>query len=586
MKGIIYCRVSSHDQVQGTSLENQRAACEAYAQNKNILIEEVFIEKGESATAATRTEFLKALDYCKDHKEVGAFIVWKVDRFARNTTDHFGVRAKLIQYGTTLHSVTEPITDDPQGQLMETMLAGFAQFENEIRKQRCTSGMQGSLRRGLYVWDSKLGYKRPKKKVRRVTEPDILDENIAPLLKKGMELYAEGNTSISTLGQLSKKWRLYTRTGIPLYKQRWSELLEDKYYAGILTDPWTNEEYLGQHEPLISLETYEKIQLVKKYYVRNKGQRIQQHPDFPLRRFVKCPACKQFLTGSKSKGRKEYYAYYHCKNKNCAEYGHSIKKDVLERGFLEFLSTVTPKEEYLRLFEATVLKVWKDKRNNLTQQHNSYQERLSALEVRKARINEMRAEGDIGKIEYKQMKADLDDRITALKISQNETEINELDMEVRLNYVIQHMRNITRIWQDLPIDQQIRFQRVVLPEGIEYDKMSGKFGTAHLSYICTLFVDFPVKESCLVAGPGIEPGSGGYEPPEVPLLYPAICCCTLPLLVPTGPVQVVDIYSKYLATSCESTPYFLTPLYAFYNLYDVAAEKVLQKNKVARLYDI
>ena len=27
----------------------------------------------------------------------------------------------------------------------------------------------------------------------------------------------------------------------------------------------------------------------------------------------------------------------------------------------------------------------------------------------------------------------------------------------------------------------------------------------------------------LVAGPGIEPGSGGYEPPEVPLLYPAMC---------------------------------------------------------------
>lgn len=24
------------------------------------------------------------------------------------------------------------------------------------------------------------------------------------------------------------------------------------------------------------------------------------------------------------------------------------------------------------------------------------------------------------------------------------------------------------------------------------------------------------------AGPGIEPGSGGYEPPEIPLLYPAV----------------------------------------------------------------
>ncbi len=27
-----------------------------------------------------------------------------------------------------------------------------------------------------------------------------------------------------------------------------------------------------------------------------------------------------------------------------------------------------------------------------------------------------------------------------------------------------------------------------------------------------------------VAGAGIEPASGGYEPPEVPLLYPAISC--------------------------------------------------------------
>jgi len=27
-----------------------------------------------------------------------------------------------------------------------------------------------------------------------------------------------------------------------------------------------------------------------------------------------------------------------------------------------------------------------------------------------------------------------------------------------------------------------------------------------------------MEESALVAGPGLEPGSGGYEPPEVPLL--------------------------------------------------------------------
>jgi site-specific DNA recombinase len=32
----------------------------------------------------------------------------------------------------------------------------------------------------------------------------------------------------------------------------------------------------------------------------------------PLRAFVRCESCGRGLTGSWSKGRSEYYAYYHC----------------------------------------------------------------------------------------------------------------------------------------------------------------------------------------------------------------------------------------------------------------------------------
>src|SRR5215831_4796756 len=175
-KGIVYCRVSSQEQVSGTSLDNQQRACLAYAASKGIEVVQVFIEKGESATAANRTEFLKALEHCRKHKDIQAFIVWKVDRFARNTTDHFAVRAKLLQYGTILHSVTEPISSDPQGKLMETLLAGFAEFENEVRKQRCTGGMQGRLREGIWCWNPPIGYIHSKRiKERRKTRPDDPD---------------------------------------------------------------------------------------------------------------------------------------------------------------------------------------------------------------------------------------------------------------------------------------------------------------------------------------------------------------------------------------------------------------------------
>lgn len=512
MKGIIYVRVSSHDQVQGTSLENQQSACEEYARSKNIEVVKVFIERGESATASNRTEFLKALDYCRDNKDTGAFIVWKLDRFARNTTDHFGVNAMLVKYGTTLHSVTEPISDDPQGKLMETILAGFAQFENEIRKQRCIGGMQGVIRRGLYPGQTKFGYKRVEKDARRITVPDIQDETTAPLLRKGMLLYAQGNTSITELELLAKEWGLRSRTGIRLGKQRWSDLLTDKYYAGIVTDPWTGEEYPGLHEPLISMEQYERIQSIRNHFGKHKNERIKKNPEFPLRSFITC-TCGEKLTGSKSKGRKEYYSYYHCKNKKCDHYGKAIKKEDLEAKFIAELEKYTPKEEFIRLFEFMVIRVWEEKRNEVTIVRDSYTEQLRAFETRKARIDEMRAEGDIDKDTYKRMRGDIETRIATLRISEGEANIQKHDLEAKIEYSKQHIRNLARIWQDLNVDRQIRLQKAVLPNGLEYDKTNERFGTAHLSYTFAILSNFPMEESVLVAGPGIEPGSGGYAIP-------------------------------------------------------------------------
>src|SRR2546422_7645240 len=127
MNGIIYCRVSSKDQVEGTSLESQELACRDFARTKGITIAKVFIEQGESAKFADRTQLLDLLDFCKQHKgQVQALLVWKIDRFARNVEDHYSLKATLLKYGVRIMSVTEPIDNDPNGKLLETILAGFA----------------------------------------------------------------------------------------------------------------------------------------------------------------------------------------------------------------------------------------------------------------------------------------------------------------------------------------------------------------------------------------------------------------------------------------------------------------------------
>ena len=49
MNGIIYCRVSSKEQTQGTSLKSQEIASREFAASKKIQVLKVFIEEGESA---------------------------------------------------------------------------------------------------------------------------------------------------------------------------------------------------------------------------------------------------------------------------------------------------------------------------------------------------------------------------------------------------------------------------------------------------------------------------------------------------------------------------------------------------------
>jgi site-specific DNA recombinase len=137
MNGIIYCRVSFPEQVKGTSLESQEMACVEYARSKNIKVLKVFIERGESAKFADRTKLLELIDFCRQNKgKVQVLLVWKIDRFARNVGDHFSIKATLMKYGVRILSVTEPIDSNPEGKLMETILAGFAQFDNDIRAMR------------------------------------------------------------------------------------------------------------------------------------------------------------------------------------------------------------------------------------------------------------------------------------------------------------------------------------------------------------------------------------------------------------------------------------------------------------------
>ncbi len=428
-------------------------------------------------------------------------MVWKLDRFARNLTDHYGLQAQLLKYGTTLHSVTEEIiSEGPIGKMMEAVLAGYAQFENDIRKQRCEGGMRARIRDGISPWMPPIGYVHSKKRLdRRKLMPDQPDEERFYLIQKGLRLYTTGEVTIVQLTEKSNEWGLRTRTNKPMRKQLWEQILTNKFYAGILNDPWTAEEHRGLHKPMITLEEFDKIQLVKKGLSNNAtNRRLLHHPDFPLRGTVRC-ACGMNLTASWQKGRSKHYAYYRCHNTLCTNRSNIGKND-LEDKFYAFLENITPDERFLSMFEAIMLDELKIQKTTAGQEKVNYERQAQRLETQKQQLITMRMNSEISKDEFEETKAGLENQLMGLRVAKNEAETSENSLEVSISCAVQFARNVARQWLDLSdAGERQRLQKLVLPEGIEYDKTSGAFGTAVLSPVFKLFKEFHDGKSDLVA---------------------------------------------------------------------------------------
>ena len=130
---------------------------------------------------------MKAINFCSDKKShVDYFIVYKLDRFARNQVDHITVRETLKKYKTELKSVTEPISDICSGKMMESMLSAFAEFDNNIRTERSVNGMRERIKQGVWVWQSPIGYYRTEKKANISPDPKF-----APYIRTIFEEYSK-----------------------------------------------------------------------------------------------------------------------------------------------------------------------------------------------------------------------------------------------------------------------------------------------------------------------------------------------------------------------------------------------------------
>ena len=471
-RAVIYCRVSTKEQVEdGNSLVMQERICREYAIKNGYEIAEVFIEQGESAKSADRTQLQILLKYCAIKKHgISAVIAYKLDRVSRNTDDYSQIRIVLKRYGIEIKSTSEYFENTPAGRFMENIIANVAQFDNDVRSERCTGGMKEAVREGRYVWKAPAGYDNVKINGKSTIAPNA----DAPLVKKVFELIASGLYSTEAIRFMIAEQGLVGKHSSPINHSYFYRMVRNRLYTGIIV--MFGERSQGTYQPIVTEQLFEKVQAVLNGRKNIITHYLHENPDFPLRRFVTDEQGNN-LTGYWSKGEYKKYPYYTFKQP-----GTLVRKEVLEIKFLEFLALFEFDSTHLKNLRKGLIEAFSKKG---AKNENNYVQIEVTLATKNKELDHYVAldrNGDISKATFKDRVANLEAEIATL----NDLLVNRpkaiYDIKDLMAFAEKILKDPCRLWQNSHFELRKRLQKFYFPLGIIFNGQYFRTPT-----MCSLF---------------------------------------------------------------------------------------------------
>lgn len=429
-------------------------------------------------------------------------IVDNVDRLVRSTEAYAQISAYASVLGVRIESPNHKFGDTPCDELHTDMLVCFATYHRKANRLQVIDRMNARLLNGYWTFRDPIGYKF----VSGIANGKALvpDVPLSHFIKEALEGFASGRfgTQKSVADFLNANAPLEKK----IHKTQIKRILQNLLYAGYLEYPkWGIDFRKAQHEPLISLSTYEKIQ--ERLKDKSKAPyRKDLNEDFPLRGFALCASCNEPMTASWCKGRSKKYPYYHCKTKTCELYGKNIRKEDIESNFEALLKNLEPSEAVLELTESIIKDCWKGKKSQ-------HAKTLVGLD-RKVKELDQKIEGFMGRLletDDKDMVKHYECYIKDLKmqremLSAQSKEVYAVDTsyEGAVGTVFDFIRNPLSIWHNGDLKDKRMVLDMTFATRIPYDKKDG-FGTASMSLPFRVLGDIANGKSKMVVGVGFEP---------------------------------------------------------------------------------
>lgn len=433
--GAAYIRVSDERQDE-YSPDSQLKKIREYASKDGYSIpdEYVFYDDGISGKSARkRDDFNRMIAIAKEKTHpFDVIYVWKFSRFARNQEESMVYKNLLRKKGVAVVSVSEPIPEGHFGSLIERVIEWMDEFYLVNLGTEVTRGMTERFSRGEPVVAPPFGYKMGEKSY----IPDEESGN-ADIIREIFQRFADGEGQRKIAISLGERGVRTKKGNMP--ENRWIEyILRNPCYIGKLRytvngiravskKDFDNENIMvidGHHEPLISMELWEKVQKMlddqKRAYP--KYAKRQQPINYMLKGLVRCSACDGPIAMASAVSGKSKVRTMQCCNygRGSCHTSHSITMPRIETAFIQGLKKALGEKQF-------TINPKTPKKSAPSQV--DYDKLIAVEERRLARAREAYL-AEIDTIEqYAQNKKEITERIADLKTRQNKEIFQEIDVD-------------------------------------------------------------------------------------------------------------------------------------------------------------
>lgn len=457
IKVYTYKRVSTAMQIDGYSLEAQRARMKAYADFNDYEIVGEYEDAGKSGKSIEgRMQFRQMMEDVKSGKDnISYVLVFKLSRFGRNAADVLSTLQVMQDFGVNLICVEDGIDSSKDaGKLMISVLSAVAEIERENIRVQTMEGRIQKAREGKWNGGfAPYGYQLVNGKL-EINEEEavairtIYDQYVnTDIGSNGISKYLE-NHGIRKIQRQNGKNPLFDAHLVRL-------ILKNPVYCGKIAygrrktekiHGTRNEYHLveqdnfllvdGLHEAIIPEDVWNAAQAkliaqAKKYEHVNKGKNERTHL---LSGIVKCPICGAGMYGNKCIKRKKDgtkykdFFYYGCKHRNMqrghkCDYKKQIREELLDDAVAEVIVKLVSNPNFATMMQEKInMKV---DTTAIDQEISNYEKQLRQDYSIKSKLIEEIDNLNPDDRHYIRRKSDLDDRLYRMydKIEELESQL-------------------------------------------------------------------------------------------------------------------------------------------------------------------